>query len=313
MVRDDRITEAGEGNWVFVPRSCLPSTLPENAEERLPPPPAVTTDGASGVTTTSATLNATVNPNGVDTKYFFEYGTTEGYGSYTTTEDAGSGTSPIPVSATIGSLAPGTTYYFRIVASSAIGEVFGGPVGFTTEALPPEATTSVASEVQQTQAKLNGTVNPKGTDTHYYFQYGTTTGYGSSTASTDAGSGMSSVPASATVTGLEPGVTYHYRIVASSRGGTSYGGDRTVTIPAPMVAFQANTGELFTYSATAGVVNTTEGMWPGTNPSIAGLATGGYVTAFNANTGELFTDSTTSGVLNTTEGLKTGTSPSITR
>jgi len=38
MVRDDRITGAGEGNWVFVPRSCLPATLPENAEERLPPP-----------------------------------------------------------------------------------------------------------------------------------------------------------------------------------------------------------------------------------------------------------------------------------
>ena len=39
MVRDDRITGAGEGNWVFVPHSCLPSTLPENSEERIPPPP----------------------------------------------------------------------------------------------------------------------------------------------------------------------------------------------------------------------------------------------------------------------------------
>jgi hypothetical protein len=39
MVRDDRITAAGEGNWVFVPRSCLPVTLPENENERIPPPP----------------------------------------------------------------------------------------------------------------------------------------------------------------------------------------------------------------------------------------------------------------------------------
>jgi hypothetical protein len=177
--------------------------------------------------------------------------------------------------------------------------------------LPPEASTSAASEVEQTQAKFNGSVNPKGTDTHYYFEYGTTTSYGGTTSETDAGSGMSSVAASAIVGGLEPGLTYHYRIVAHSGGGTSDGGDRTVTIPAPMVAFQANSGELFTYSATAGVVNTTEGMWAGTSPSIAGLTSGGYVAAFNANSGELFTDLIPGGAHNTTEGLKTGTNPSV--
>ncbi len=56
--------------------------------------------------------------------------------------------------------------------------------------LPPEASTGAASEVQLTQAKLNGTVNPKGTNTHYYFQYGTTTSYGSSTPEGNAGSGL---------------------------------------------------------------------------------------------------------------------------
>ena len=82
--------------------------------------------------------------------------------------------------------------------------------------------------MQQTQAKLNGTVNPNESDTHYYFQYGTTTSYGSSTASTDAGSGVSSVPASITVTGLVPSLTYHYRLVASNSAGTSYGSDQTL-------------------------------------------------------------------------------------
>ncbi|MFZ2114239.1 MAG: hypothetical protein WAU77_11005 [Solirubrobacteraceae bacterium] len=38
MVRDGRYND-GEGNWVFVPRSCLPSTLPENESELIPPPP----------------------------------------------------------------------------------------------------------------------------------------------------------------------------------------------------------------------------------------------------------------------------------
>jgi hypothetical protein len=91
--------------------------------------------------------------------------------------------------------------------------------------LPPEVSTGAASEVQSTQAKLNGTVNPKGTNTHYYFQYGTTTSYGSSTPEGDAGSGLSSVPESASITGLEPGTTYYYRFVASSSAGTSYGAD----------------------------------------------------------------------------------------
>jgi hypothetical protein len=95
--------------------------------------------------------------------------------------------------------------------------------------IPPGATTNAASGVQQTQATLNGTVNPKGTDTHYYFQYGKTTEYGSSTSSTDAGSGTSSLLESATVTGLQPGTTYHYRLVATSEGGTVYGSDQTFT------------------------------------------------------------------------------------
>jgi hypothetical protein len=59
---------------------------------------------------------------------------------------------------------------------------------------PPTASTGAASGVQVTQATLNGTVNPNGVDTHYYFQYGTSTGYGSSTGSVDAGSGTNSVP-----------------------------------------------------------------------------------------------------------------------
>ncbi len=93
--------------------------------------------------------------------------------------------------------------------------------------LPPEATTSAASEVKSTQAKLNGTVNPKGTDTHYYFQYGTTTSYGSSTSEVEAGSGTNNQAESTSLTGLPSGTHYHYRIVASNVVGTSYGGDMT--------------------------------------------------------------------------------------
>jgi hypothetical protein len=109
--------------------------------------------------------------------------------------------------------------------------------------LPPEATTTKASEEEQTQAKLNGTVNPKGTDTHYYFQYGKTTAYGSSTSSTDAGSGLGGVAVAATITGLEAGTSYHFRVVATSAGGTVYGSDqefKTEVTATPSVLVHSN-------------------------------------------------------------------------
>ena len=95
--------------------------------------------------------------------------------------------------------------------------------------LPPKATTESASGVEAAQAKLNGSVDPNGFDTHYYFQYGTATSYGSSTPESDAGSGTSGKPESYTVSGLLAGTTYHYRLVATSSTGTSYGNDETFT------------------------------------------------------------------------------------
>jgi hypothetical protein len=64
-------------------------------------PPIVTTGEATSVTASSVTLNGTVNPNGVNTTSYFQYGTSVGYGSTTASTNRGSGTSPVPVSAAI--------------------------------------------------------------------------------------------------------------------------------------------------------------------------------------------------------------------
>jgi hypothetical protein len=92
---------------------------------------------------------------------------------------------------------------------------------------PPTVSTSLATSVQEEQATLNGSVNPNATDTHYYFQYGTSTGYGSSSPEIDGGSGTSTVPVSVPVTNLMSDIKYHYRIVATNSAGTSYGADQT--------------------------------------------------------------------------------------
>ena len=93
--------------------------------------------------------------------------------------------------------------------------------------LPPRATTQPPSSVSASEATLNAFVNPEGSPTKYFFEYGTTTSYGSNVPASgeSVGYGSTEVAASEIVGGLSEGVTYHYRVVAESPEGTSYGED----------------------------------------------------------------------------------------
>jgi hypothetical protein len=76
---------------------------------------------------------------------------------------------------------------------------------------------------------LHGQVTAKGSPTSYHFEYGTTTGYGSAAPAPDAsaGSGMTPVPVSQPISGLTPGTTYHFRLVATNENGTIASPDAT--------------------------------------------------------------------------------------
>jgi hypothetical protein len=97
-------------------------------------PPTVVSEPASPVGENTATLNATVNPNGVSVSdCHFEYGTTTSYGSSAACSSLpGSGTSPVAVSASVTGLSVTTTYHFRISATSAEGTSTGSDQAFTT-------------------------------------------------------------------------------------------------------------------------------------------------------------------------------------
>lgn len=191
-------------------------------------PPAVTTSGASSVGSSTATLNGKVDPRGRSTSYLFEYGTSTAYGSKTSSSSAGSGSGAKSVSKAVSGLKPGTTYHFRLVATSDAGTSTGSDVTFTTQA-PPTVTTGAASAVGPTGATLGGTVVPNGRSTSTYVEYGTTASYGSRTSSRSAGSGTTPVTVAIPVAGLKPGLTYHFRLVASSSLGTTRGADATFT------------------------------------------------------------------------------------
>jgi hypothetical protein len=95
-------------------------------------PPIVNTEPATNVGSNFATLNGTVNPNGLTTTYTFEYGTTASYGNVLTNQEELSGTSELAVSADLTGLSSNTEYHYRITATNSDGTRFGSDATFTT-------------------------------------------------------------------------------------------------------------------------------------------------------------------------------------
>lgn len=91
----------------------------------------------------------------------------------------------------------------------------------------PAATTGNATNVTSNGARLAAQVDPNGQPTSYYFEYGTTTRYGSRTPDASAGRGTSARRVTADVGGLQPNTVYHYRIVASNPSGVTSGANQT--------------------------------------------------------------------------------------
>ncbi len=216
-------------------------------------PPSASTGPVTAVGSTSATLTGSVNPNGTSTNWYFEYGTSTSYGTKTSSKSAGSGTGSGGVSADITGLAAGTSYHYRLVATSSAGTTRGVDGIFATSPAPV-ATTGAASAVTLTSATVAGTVDPNGHATNWYFEYGTSTSYGSKTPAKSAGGGTAPVAVSAGLTGLTGGRTYHYRLVVTSDAGTGRGADSTFsTTGAPT----PTTGSTTSISLTSAKLNGT--------------------------------------------------------
>jgi hypothetical protein len=115
-------------------------TVVGNVEDftTLPQPPTVTTEVASAIAQTSATVAGLVNPNGGASSCHFEYGTSTSYGSVgECATDPGSGEAAVAEQFGIAGLTPGTTYHYRLVGTNAGGTTKGSDLSFTTQPLPP--------------------------------------------------------------------------------------------------------------------------------------------------------------------------------
>lgn len=209
----------------------------------LVPLPDVTTKAPLEVTGTTATLNGTVNPQGVEvTECQYEYGLTTSYGQTAPCEGAiPTDSADHSVTAALTGLQPDhTTYHYRLVVNSTNGEVKGVDRTLVTS---QTAATEPATGVTSTAAMLHGTVLPEGSQlTECFFEWGKTTLYGQTEpCSPSAGSipdDFSAHSVSAGLSGLQPNTTYHFRLVKANASATTLANDLTFTTQGPPVVVE---------------------------------------------------------------------------
>jgi hypothetical protein len=181
---------------------------------------APTTQPATNVTATSATLNG--NVDGAAAAVHFEWGTTASgtYGNATSNQPTTGGT----VSANLPGLTPETEYQYRIV----VNNVPYGRETFKTSPnpQPPGVSNQRARDIGPEAATATASIDAKGSTTTYRIEYGTTTNYGKETALAQfPGTGTGSVAVG--LEDLRPYTRYHWRTVATNAAGTTRGADRS--------------------------------------------------------------------------------------
>jgi hypothetical protein len=185
---------------------------------------------------TEATLTGSIEPEGSPTEYHFDYG------SVTVTEHSSAPTSlgaadftSHSVSLPVSGLLPGTEYHFELIVSYGTSQIVsGGPQAFTTPAAAePVVSTLAASALGETNATLNGKVDPEGgAEAEYFFEWGTGSSgaYEHTTKVVSLPSDGAEHQVSETVTGLTPGSEYHFRLVAKNKLGSVQGNDLTFMV-----------------------------------------------------------------------------------
>jgi hypothetical protein len=208
-----------------------------NASMALALSPAVETLSASPIGEKTATLRGAVNPNGIETTAYFEYGTTTGYGSKTAEVNVGAGSTPVETSKEITGLSANTIYHYRIVAKNLSGTSQGVDLTFNTVAAPSITGLSVTTDSKTGEtATLKASVDPNGQSTTYQFEYGTVSGSYPNAVPVPAesvGNGYEPVSVDANISGLTPGAKYFWRVSATNASGKVSSSESSFTSPGP--------------------------------------------------------------------------------
>ncbi len=189
--------------------------------------PVATTLPATAITSTTATINGTINPNSLPTSYHFEWGTTIAYGTNTAIISAGTGSTNVPVFENLTGLVSGTTYHFRVVATNSDGTTNGSDLTFTPGGAV--VTTTAVTGIALTAAVSGGSVSTDGGSavTARGVCWATTANPVATGNHTTDGTGTGTFVSN--ITGLSANTLYHVRAYATNANGTYYGADLTFT------------------------------------------------------------------------------------
>ncbi len=218
-----------------------PNATVNGSNQNFTTPDTVTTEAATGLNDTEATLHGTVNPDGATlAECVFEWGPQKGPdeqvqqypNSAPCVPGPGgiTGTSPVAVEAGLSELHAGSTYAYRLKAKYPTGDVSGDPL--TAQTAGPVLLASWSQDVDRTEATLKAQINPEGAATDYRIQWGATAAYGNSTEGA-VGSDSSVHELSHFLEGLAEGATYHYRVTATNANGTTEGTDHIFNTYSP--------------------------------------------------------------------------------
>jgi hypothetical protein len=216
--------------------------------------PDVAATPPSAISSTEATLNGIVNPEGVAiTECKFEYWLVGEGGSPDSApceQAVPTDSSDHAVSAHIGGLAGlGARYRFRLLAKNAEASSASDLQSFGIGATINGTTASRGIE----EATLLGSIIPSGAATEYHFEWGTTSAYGNSTPTGNLPAGEQALAVFAELSGLAPGTTYHFRLFASNGIGNTTSADQTFTTSAGPPQFPQRGYEIASQYPTGGV------------------------------------------------------------
>jgi hypothetical protein len=269
--RKEGAPASGEGEFT--------TKIPPEAPEALEP---------SAVTGTTATLEGVLNPGaaGEPGSYVFVYrqnpSECEGKGQQATAggSSGGEASEHVPGEPVTGLLA-NTTYTYCVKATNGAAETATSPPrSFTTPAEEPTVTAESFTNVGSSSAVLHATVEPGGTPTGVFFEYGPTSSYTSETPLESAGGGSTPVSVQAMIENLAPDATYHFRAVTTSAGHTTGVGTDTTfnTLAAVIPALPDDRG----YELASPVENGDSSVVPG-RPGVR-AATDGHALAYLSTT-----------------------------
>ncbi len=199
----------------------------------------IKSDGGAKVTANGVCWSKVENPSVSDSK---------------TTDATGS----LQFVSSITGLDAGAIYHVRAYVKNAVGTAYGADLSFTTLGQAPSALTQTATNVSESAASLNGTVNPNYLSATVTFEYGVTTAYGSTASAAQSPvTGNTMVNVSTGISGLLPGTTYHFRIKTVNSIGTTYSEDKTFTTSgqAPVATTMDATNKTTTDASVNGTVN----------------------------------------------------------